>query len=136
MILNGNGSKKIIQLLDKLAELNDALARVQAEHAAQVNTVLEAAGVLIPLAEIEAEHLPRIENVKQLIEATTSEIKTLAIKHGETVPGSTLQAVYVPGRVSWDDKALQGYIAAGHTEVEKFRKVGEPSAQVRPVKAK
>jgi hypothetical protein len=37
------------------------------------------------------------------------------------------------GRVSWDGKSLDGYMAA-HPEISAFRKEGEPSVSLRNVK--
>jgi len=49
------------------------------------------------------------------------------------VKGRELEAVYVKGRISWDNKALDGY-AAAHPEIGAFRKQGDPSVSIRGVK--
>jgi hypothetical protein len=42
-------------------------------------------------------------------------------------------AVYANGRVTWDNKGLQAY-AEWHPEVDKYKKVGEPSVSIREIK--
>ena len=49
---------------------------------------------------------------------------------GETVKGDRLMLVYGKPRETWDTKALTGY-AAAHPEIERFKKVGEPTVTVR-----
>ncbi|MCG3145996.1 MAG: hypothetical protein HONDAALG_03775 [Gammaproteobacteria bacterium] len=52
---------------------------------------------------------------------------------GATVKGAALSAVYAKGRVSWDNKALEGY-AVAHPELLAFRSEGAPSVSIRGVK--
>ena len=85
------------------------------------------------LAEVDAEEQTTLEAVNDGIASLTNEIKAAVIAAGATVKGDYLQAVYAKGRVSWDTKSLDGY-AAGHPEIAKFRKEGEPSVSIRNVK--
>ena len=64
------------------------------------------------------------------VDELTAEIKADVIQAGATVKGDTMMAVWTKGRVSWDNKALDGY-AAGHPEIVPFRKEGEPSVSIR-----
>ena len=92
-------------------------------------------GVLTPeirkqIADIEAEFSDKTMAVTADIQALEGEIKQEVVSGGETVKGDYLMAVFAKGRVSWDTKALDGYVAA-HPEVAQFRKVGEPSVSIR-----
>jgi len=61
------------------------------------------------------------------------EIKSDVLTEGKSVKSAHLHAVYTNGRVSWDAKGLDGY-ATAHPEIEKFKKVGDPSVSIREVK--
>lgn len=63
----------------------------------------------------------------------TSQIREVVIKAGGSVKGRFLQAVYNKGRTTWDTKALEGY-AVAHPEIEKLKKIGEPSVSIREIK--
>ena len=52
-----------------------------------------------------------------------------------TVTGERVQAVYVSGRASWDNKGLHGY-AVARPEVMQFLLYGAPSVTFRVVKEK
>ena len=69
------------------------------------------------------------EKIDELRKAIQGEVVLI---HKKTIKGSHFQAVYAKGRVTWDTKALDGY-AAGHPEINQFRKEGEPSVSIRRV---
>lgn len=84
-------------------------------------------------ADVEAEFVPRFERIESGINAMTNKITSKVKELQESVKGIALHAVYSGGRVSWDDKALQGF-AITHPKIKQFRKVGEPSVAIRTVK--
>ena len=49
---------------------------------------------------------------------------------GESLRGSTYQAIYTRGRVTWDAAAMNEY-SRDHPEVLPFRKEGQPSVTLR-----
>jgi hypothetical protein len=49
---------------------------------------------------------------------------------GAGANGTYLQALIVAPRITWDTKALQVY-GTLHPEVLEYRRVGEPSVQIR-----
>lgn len=69
--------------------------------------------------------------ISATIDQLTAEVKKeVLVRGGSTKKGDSYYgANFVKGRVSWDTKALEGY-AAAHPEIEKFRKVGNPSVRI------
>ena len=59
-----------------------------------------------------------------------AEIKNDVLLGGESVVTDVLQAIYVKGRVSWDNEGIDRY-ARLHPEVLKYRKEGQPSVSLR-----
>lgn len=84
------------------------------------------------LEDIEAEFSGTEQAVCDNIAALEAEIKADVIAEGSTIKGNIFMAVWNKGRVSWDSKLLDGFLMA-HPELEKARKVGEPSVTLRRV---
>ncbi len=82
------------------------------------------------LEDIEVEFSGRVEVVNEKIATLEKEIKVDVLEHGATIKGTHLQAVWNKGRVSWNTKALDGYLVA-HPELESLRKQGRPSVSIR-----
>jgi hypothetical protein len=57
-------------------------------------------------------------------------IKSYVLETGAGAHGTYLQAIIVAPRITWDTKAMQVYSTL-HPEVLAYRKVGEPSVQIR-----
>lgn len=116
--------------LDKIAELQFAQGKREQEKQALIDSILTQE-IKDKIAEIEAE-FTKTDNLTDTISILTNEVKQEVIALGETVKGASLMAVWSKGRVSWDTKALDGYITA-HPELGKFRKEGEPSVSIRGI---
>jgi len=116
--------------LDKIADLKSAQSLRESEKQALIDQVLTPE-IKTKIAEIEAEFAAS-DNVTDTINLLTEEVKSEVAQLGETVKGTFLMAVYSKPRVSWDTKALDGYITA-HPELGKFRKEGEPSVSIRGI---
>ncbi len=84
------------------------------------------------LGAIEHEFSPKFEAVEAQLAALEAEIKQEVISGGATVKGQHFMAVWNKGRVTWDAKLLEGFTLA-HPELEKARKVGEPTCTLRKV---
>lgn len=82
------------------------------------------------LIAVDVEFQPRTDLLKEELEKLAELLKHKIIELGQTVKGSGYTAVFTPGRVSWDDRALAGY-AASHPEIKQFRKEGGPSVTLR-----
>jgi hypothetical protein len=82
------------------------------------------------LDALTAEYQPLIDVSEDRIAALTEEIKQEVTRHGASVKGAHLYAVYSKGRVTWDNKGLDHY-AVEHPEVMRFRKQGQPTVSLR-----
>ena len=123
--------ESIIEQLDCLAEFRAQNDVLNLDKRAVIDSVLTPE-IKARLAEIEAEFADKAKAVLENMAVLEAEIKTAILAHGETVKGVSLMAVWNKGRVSWDDKALQGYTKS-HPELAEFRKQGEPSVSIRVV---
>lgn len=123
------------QIKAKLNTLADYQAQVQYLALEKQRLMDEAmpAEVKARLAEIETEFAGKTAAAQVNIDALTDEIKSAVIANGASVKADFIQAVWTKGRVSWDNKALDGY-AVAHPEINAFRKEGEPSVSIRSVK--
>ena len=120
------------QKLDRLAELKAEQTVLNIRKQELIDGVLTPE-IRAQIADIEAEFSPQLEAASNKESDLTKEIKEEVIGLGETVKGSFLQAVFVNGRTSWDNKGLAGY-ATAHPEINRFKKQGDPSVSVRHVK--
>jgi len=114
--------------LDKIADLKSAQSLRESEKQALIDQVLTPE-IKTKIAEIEAEFAAS-DNITDTINLLTEEVKSEVAQLGETVKGTFLMAVYSKPRVSWDTKALDGYIVS-HPELKQFRKEGAPSVSIR-----
>ena len=114
--------------LDKIADLKSAQSLRESEKQALIDQVLTPE-IKTKIAEIEAEFAAS-DNITDTINLLTEEVKSEVAQLGKTVKGTFLMAVYSKPRVSWDTKALDGYIVS-HPELTQFRKEGAPSVSIR-----
>jgi hypothetical protein len=119
----------IDHLLQELAHLQDQLAAVASEHAAHREAALPAR-VRARLADLDATYAPQVECLERVIAAQTTQLKHAVLAHGHSVKGHGLQAVFMPGRCTWNDAGLQGYSLV-HPEILTFRRVGPPGVSLR-----
>jgi hypothetical protein len=123
--------QEIKQLLDKLADMYSAKDAIMLQKQDIIDSILTPE-IKAKIAEIDAEFADKSATVTDTIAALEAESKTAVLEHGITVKGAFLQAVWNKGRVSWDTKSLDGYMAA-HPELSQFRKVGEASVSLRKI---
>jgi hypothetical protein len=123
--------QEIKQLLDKLADLYSAKDAIMLQKQDLIDSILTPE-IKAKIAEIDAEFADKASVVVDTIAALEAESKTAVLELGTTVKGAYLQAVWNKGRVSWDTKSLDGYMAA-HPELSQFRKVGEASVSLRKI---
>lgn len=122
----------IEMLLDQLAELRSAIDVANLRMQESID------GILTPeqktnIAEIKLEYAPMIEKATSKAAAIEEEVKAVVAEHGITVKASRLQAVFTKGRVTWDAKALDGYMIK-EPALAAFRREGKPSVSIRSVK--
>jgi hypothetical protein len=119
----------IITLLNTLAELQTHQEALRIAQEAAVPATIRRR-----LDALAARFAPQRESLAHQVALLEGDIKTAVLAHGASVKGRRLQAVFLAGRTSWDDHALQGYAAAGHEELLAFRTMGKPSVSLRPAK--
>ena len=121
----------IQEMLDQLAELQAQLEVIRLSKHAAIDTVITPE-IKARLDEIDAEFDPQNDSIEVAIDALTTNIKAEVITTGASVKGAHLQAVYTKGRVSWDTKIIEG-LAVVFPDLEKARKIGDPSVSIRKV---
>lgn len=84
------------------------------------------------LNEIDAEFEGDISSMNSKIANLEAEIKQDVLNTHKTVKGMHLMAVWNKGRISWDNKGLDGFMVA-HPEMSAFRKEGDPSVTIRKI---
>lgn len=84
------------------------------------------------LAALDAEFAPLRDAAATVVAEAERDLRAAVLIAGQTIKGEFTTATFTKGRVSWDTKALDGY-AAAHPEIERFRKVGDPSVTLRTV---
>lgn len=121
----------IEEMLDQLAEFKSQRALIDIQKQELINAVLTPE-IRKAVGDIEAEFVLKSAAVDENISTLEEQIKTDTVQGGQSVKGAYLQAVYSKGRVSWDSKMLDGMIALV-PQLEKARKVGEPSITIRAI---
>lgn len=111
---------------NKVQEMLDELADVREKEQA-----------LLALYAQKVADDPELQQIQQFVDAQAKQadklikqIKTAVLKHGETIKGNRLQAVWNKGRTGWDTQGLIGF-AVAHPEMEQFRRVGSPTVSIR-----
>jgi hypothetical protein len=85
--------------------------------------------------ELEATTSPILEEMERLginAEMLETTVREGVLTIGKTVKGVGLQALFIPGKPSWNNDALEGY-AIAHPEILPFKSVGKPFVQIRKV---
>lgn len=118
----------LTKLLDQLAEAQAQQDLLRMDYAAMRARIM--APVQAEIAALDAEMLPKQQQIGQRIAELEAAVKAGVMAHGATVKGARLQAVYMKGRESWDTSKLGGY-AAAHPEILQFRTFGQPSVSIR-----
>jgi hypothetical protein len=121
-----------------IAQKLDQLANYQAQKdyfALQKQELIDQ--VLTPeikarLDEVEVEFAGRLQAVNDTIAALEEEIKQDVLRHGVSIKGTFLRAVWNKGRVTWDTRALDEFTLT-HPEIASYRKQGEPFIRISKV---
>lgn len=126
-----NPQKIVSQLLDELYSLE-----IEKDKLCLDLTKLKEALVPVEIRQKIAEAEASVEGEKQQLETKINEIrervKTYTIVAGVSIKGAYLHAVFFKPKVTWDSQKLDGF-AQAHPEILAFRKVGEPSIQIRKI---
>ena len=122
------GRDGVVQKLERLSDLRAAADVARMDLEAKRAEVLRK--VQPELDALELEFQPVLEAAEANASALEAEIKNDVLLRGESLRGSVYQAIYVKGRVSWDNAGVEQY-ARAHPEVLKFRREGQPSVSLR-----
>jgi len=126
-------AQRIAAKLDELAEIKAATDITRLDHEAKRAEILKA--VQAELDALDMEYKPLMDASSERVAALEVEIKQDVLRHGQSIKGSRLHAVFYHGRTTWDTKSLDKY-AGAHPEILEFRKEGEPTIQLRAVKTR
>ena len=121
--------QSVIDKLNRLSEFRAQRDILNLDKQSAIDTVLTPE-IKAKLAEIEVEFGDKAQAVVENMATLEAEIKVDVLATGETVRGTNLMAVWSRGRVSWDDRGLQGYMKS-HPEIADFRKQSDPSISIR-----
>ena len=121
--------ERITLMLDSLADMRFRRDLINSDKQAAIDGVLTVE-IKAALAGIDAEFGEQMAAADVSIGELENAVKSAVVVHGESIRGQHLMAVWSKPRVSWDAKALDGFVAAP-PEMERFRKVGEPSVSIR-----
>lgn len=127
-------TRKIAASLDTYAALTAHAAAQAASFDAERAALLERINPAIrqALASLDAEQASAQAEMQAHLDALATSIKRAVVPLGHSVKGTSMQAVYTPGRPRWNDQMLQG-LALAHPAIVQARTVGEPSVALRPV---
>lgn len=124
-------SSEIAEMLDRLANYQAQRDVLNLQKRELIDQILTDE-IKARLEEIEAEFATRMEAVEANIAVLEEEIRAEVVRHGTTVKGTFLRAVWNKGRVSWDTKGIERY-ARDHPEVLRFRKQGQPYVSITKI---
>lgn len=119
-------------LLDRLADERSAADALVAERDGLVASCIPVE-VTEKIARVKETYSQALADRSAAIEQLESLVKEKAITGGVTVKGKSLMAVFLPGRVSWDTKMLQG-LALAFPKIMDASKVGDPSASIQKLR--
>lgn len=122
----------IEQLLDQLAEIYHKLDLLNLDYTTRRQEILSPE-IRSALSELDAEFLQTKDGAEVNIADLKSKIEVLAKEHGASVAGQYMRATFIKGKVTWDTKALDGYMIA-EPALAAFRKEGDPFIRIEFIK--
>ena len=122
---------QITSMLNTLAQLQETANQISGAYMLARDALISES-IRAALGELAREYDSTTAAINAEVTLLTSEVKAAVEAVGYSVKGQKLHAVYTAGRVSWDDRFLQGY-AATHEEILQARKEGSPSVSIRKV---
>lgn len=120
----------ITEMLNQLAQMRSQVDFYRMAWEERRDEIL--APVKAQLADLDAEFAPMIETAQESIGAMEAQVKQAVLRHGASVKGDHLQAVWNKGRTSWDTRKLDGLMIA-LPQLKECRSEGAPSVSIRTV---
>ena len=121
--------EQVVSKLQRFADLRAAADVARLDYDAKRTEILKK--VQVELDALDLEFRPVLDAAEENATTLEAEIKNDVLLRGESLRGGVYQAIYVKGRVSWDNRGIEDY-ARSHPDVLKFRKEGQPSVTLRP----
>lgn len=116
--------------LDQIARLQWDIRQLEEARDTRIAEILPQ-DVRALLNHIEVECNTAVEAINKKITELTAKVKDEVVFRGESVKGTSgMIAIFQPGRVTWNSKALDGY-ALEHPEILALKKEGEPFVTIR-----
>jgi len=123
-----NFTQQIISMMDDLVALGDRIELVNSHYDMLFEDIVPV-DIAEKIRDLEEERATEVSGLIKKKEALEQKIKDAVVMKGETINGERLKAVYVQGRTSWDNGALDGY-AVAHPEILAMKKVGNPGCRI------
>lgn len=120
--------------LDQLSTCKEELEKINVTKQILIDTLIPD-DIKQKLADIDTEFEIDITAINSKIADLEAEIKQDVLNFRETKKGKHLMAVWNKGRISWNNKGLDGFMVA-HPEMSAFRSEGEPSVTIRKINGK
>lgn len=115
--------------LDRLADFRAQRDLLEVKRNEMIDTILTPE-IRQQLADIQAEFNLKVSAVEENISDLEGQIKQDVLCLGTTQKGAILEAVWVSGRITWDNRNLDAY-ALEHPEIIRFRKKGDDYVTIR-----
>jgi hypothetical protein len=125
--------ERVADKLERLSNLRGATIVARLDYDSKKAEILKK--VQDELDALDAEYNPLFETADGNIHDLEVEIKNDVLLFGESIQAGSVHAVFVQGRVSWDNDGMNRY-AEAHPEVLPFRRQGQPSVTLRTVEEK
>ena len=122
----------VAELLDQLSNLETTRENENIDFGLTIEKLIPEE-VKEKINEINNKQTVFNEEIDIRISVLREQIEKQVLSDQSSYKGKSLMAVYNKGRVTWDGKKLDGFMIA-HPEIEKARKVGDPSVTFRRIK--
>ena len=122
--------RDIVSKLNQLAEMRTAADSARAKYEAERAEILRS--VQAELDRLDAAHEPLLRTAAEHVARLEAGIKNDVFRHGSTIRGATLYAVFTRGHVTYDTKAITRY-AETHPELLEYQRTSEPTVSIRVI---
>lgn len=119
------------QMLEELSEYYAQLDVLALQKSDLLDTVMPPE-IKQAIEDVNAEFADKESAVRENMADLEARVKQAVIDDGETVKGGVLQAVFNKGRVSWDNKKLEGLMIA-FPKLAEAKKQGDPYVAIKKV---
>ena len=119
---------ELSSLAHRLEQSREAALAAQLIHADKRQLIM--AKVQAELDALDAAESERLKALDGEFSRLQDVLRAAILARGASFRQGRVQAVFYPGRVTYDAKAMEAY-AAAHPEVNEFKKVSKPFVQLR-----